>query len=146
MSNNFRSSFPALFHPDGNSTITPVSKAELFSQTFANNSILDDFWLVPPSPPPSDYFMPLVRIFCSDVFHALAGLNSRKADGVPSLVLKNYASVLAPCLAKLFQLCLSISTLSSCWKFAYIQPVPKKSAHCNPSNCCPIRSFYLLLV
>ena len=42
-----------------------------------------------------------------DVFHALAGLNPRKAygsDGVPSIVLQNCASVLAPCPVKLFQL------------------------------------------
>ena len=70
-----------------------------------------------------------IKILRNDVFHALTGLNPRKAygpDGVPPIVLRNCASMLAPCLVKLFQLCLSTSILPSCWKFAYIQPVPKK--------------------
>ena len=79
--------------------------------------------------------------FFVDVLHALAGLNPRKAygpDGLPPIVLRNCASVLAPCLVKLFQLCLSTSTFPSCWKFAYIQPVPKKGDRSNPSNYRPI--------
>ena len=47
-------------------------------------------------------------------------------------------TVRAPCLVKLFQLCLSTSTFPSCWKFAYIQPVPKKGSRSNPSNYRPI--------
>ncbi|MPC54134.1 hypothetical protein E2C01_048041 [Portunus trituberculatus] len=47
------SSFPPLFHPDGTTAISSVSKAEVFSQTFANNSTMDDSGLVPPSPLPS---------------------------------------------------------------------------------------------
>ncbi len=53
----------------------------------------------------------------SEVFYALSGLNPRKAygpDGVPPIVLKNCASVLTPCLVKLFRLCLSTSTFPSC--------------------------------
>ena len=44
ITNNFTSSlFPPLFHPHGISAIiTSVTKPELFSQTFANNSTLDD--------------------------------------------------------------------------------------------------------
>ena len=82
-----------------------------------------------------------IKILRNDVFHALAGLNPGKAygpDGVPPIVLRNCASVLAPCLVKLFQLCLSTSTFPSCWKFAYIQPVPKKGDRSNPSNYRPI--------
>ena len=142
ISNNFTSSsFPPLFHADGTTAITSISKAELFAQTFANNSTLDDSGLVPPSIPPSDYFMLPIKILRNDVFHALAGLNPRKAygpDGVPPIVLRNCASVLAPCLVRLFQLCLSTSTFPSCWKFAYIQPVPKKGDRSNPSNYRPI--------
>ena len=81
-----------------------------------------------------------IKILRNDVFHALAGLNPRKAygpDGVPPIV-RNCASVLAPCLVKLFQLCLSTSTFPSCWKFAYIQPVPKKGDRSNPSHYRPI--------
>ena len=142
ISNNFSSSsFPPLFQPDGNTSVTSISKAELFANTFARNSTLDDSGLVPPSPPPSDYIMPDIKILRNDVFHALSGLNLRKAngpDGVPPIVLKNCASELTPCLVKLFRLCLSKSVFPSCWKFAHIQPVPKKGDHSNPSNYRPI--------
>ena len=141
ISNNFSSSFPPLFQPDGSTSVTSISKAELFAQTFANNSTLDDSGLIPPSPPPSDYFMPNIKILRNDVLHTLSGLNLRKAngpDGVPPIVLKNCASELTPCLVKLFRLCLSKSVFPSCWKFAHIQPVPKKGDHSNPSNYRPI--------
>ena len=142
ISNNFStSSFPPMFQPDGSTAVTSVSKAELFAQTFANNSTLDDSGHIPPSPPPSDYIMPFIRILYKDVFHALSGLDTRKAygpDGIPPIVLKNCASVLAPCLVKLFRLCLSTSTFPSCWKFAHVQPVPKKGDRSAPSNYRPI--------
>ncbi|MPD01540.1 hypothetical protein E2C01_097072 [Portunus trituberculatus] len=64
--------------------------------------------------------MSTIKIFHNDVFHALVGLNPRKAYG--------------PDGAKLFQLCLSTSTFPSCWKFAYIQPVPKKGAVITPQT------------
>merc|ERR1712035_103855 len=56
----------------------------------------------------------------------------------PPIVLKNCASVLAPCLSKLFSLCLSTPTFPSCWKYARIQPVPKKGDRSNPSSYRPI--------
>ncbi len=46
--------------------------------------------------------------------------------------------MLTPCLAKLFQICLSTSTFPSCVKYAYVQPVPKKFDRSNPSNYRPI--------
>ena len=142
ISNNFTSSsFPPMSLPDGSTAVSSISKAELFAQTFAQNSTLDDSGLIPPSLPPSDYIMPFIKISNNDVFYALSGLDSRKAygpDGVPPIVLKNCASVLAPCLGKLFHLCLSTSTFPSCWKFAHIQPVPKKGDRSNPSNYRPI--------
>ena len=81
------------------------------------------------------YLVKYFEMMCS------AGLNSRKAygpDGVPPIVLRNCASVLATLLVKLFQLCLSISTFPSWWKFAHIHPVPKKRDRCDPSNYRPI--------
>ncbi|MPC14194.1 hypothetical protein E2C01_006953 [Portunus trituberculatus] len=60
-------------------------------------STLDDSGLVPPSPPPSDYFMSSINILHNDVFHALAVLNPGKAygpDGVSLIVLKNCACIL----------------------------------------------------
>merc|ERR1712035_175392 len=82
-----------------------------------------------PTPQPFDFIMPFVKLLCNDVFYALSDLDPWKAsgpDGVPPIVLKNCAFVLAPYLVKLFSLCLSTSTFPSCWKYAHIQPVPKK--------------------
>ncbi len=81
--------------------------------------------------------MPVIKILKSKVFHVLSGLNPRKVDGpnrVPPIVLKNCASALTPCVVKLFRLCLSTSTFPSCWKYAYVQPVPNS----YPSNYRPI--------
>ncbi len=57
---------------------------------------------------------------------------------MPPIFLKNCASVLTPCLVKLFRLCLSTSTTPSCWKYAHVIPVPKKGDRSNPSNYGPI--------
>ncbi len=46
--------------------------------------------------------------------------------------------MLTLCLVKLFRLCLSTSTFPSCWKYAYVQPAPKKGDRSNPSNYPPI--------
>ena len=127
---NFTSaSFPPLLQPDGPTAVSSFSKAELFAKTFATNSTLDDIGHIRPTPPSSDYFIPKISILYYDGFQALSRLDFRKAyglDGVPPIVLKNCASKLTHCLIKLFLLCLSISTYPSCWKFANIQPVPKK--------------------
>ncbi len=85
--------------------------------------------------------MHVIKILKNDAFYALSGLNPRKAygpDGIPPIVLKNCASVLTPCLVKLFRLYLSTSTFPSCWKHAYIQNVPKKGDRSNPSTYRPI--------
>ena len=63
------------------------------------------------------HYLHLIIILLSDVFYTLAVLNHKKAYGLPVLV-KNCASVLEPCLTKLFQLCLTTSTFPSYWKFA----------------------------
>ena len=103
-------SLTTLVQPDCSNAISSISKGELFAQTFSKNSTLDDSGVVPPSPPPSDYFMLFNKILRNYVFHALVGLNPRKPygpDGIPPIVLQNCASVLAPCLVKLFHLRLS---------------------------------------
>ncbi len=140
-SNITLSSFPSLLNPDGSTAVSSISKAKLFSQTFSNNSTLDDSGHIPPTYSPSDSFMPVIKILSNELFYALSGLNPQKAygpDGVHPIVLKNCAPVLTPCLVKLFRFCLSTSTFPSCWKYAYVQPVPKKDDRSNPSNYLPI--------
>ncbi len=141
-SSNFTSSsFPPLLNPDGSTAVSSIFKAELFSQTFCNNSTLDDSGHISPTHPPSDSFMPVIRILSNNVFYPLSGVNSQKAygpNGLPPIVLKNCAYLLTPCLVKLFRSFLLSSTFPSCWKYAFIQPVPKKSDRSNPSNYRPI--------
>src|ERR1700755_643843 len=135
------SSFPPLVSSDGTTAILHSSKAELFAQTFASNSTLDDSGAVPSPSTPSNSFIPKIVISSKEVTSALSELNTKKSygpDGIPPMVLKTCASELAPCLGKLFRLCLSTSTFPSCWKRALIQPVPKKGDPSQPSNYRPI--------
>ncbi len=46
--------------------------------------------------------------------------------------------MLTSCLVRLFRLILSTCAFPSCWKYAYIQPRPKKGDRSNPSNYRPI--------
>ena len=136
-SNFSSSSFPPLQLSDGSTAVLPSSKAELFAQTFAANSTLDDSGTVPPTLPPSNSFIPYINISYEDVVSALSDLDTRKAygpDGIPPLVLKSCAQALAPCLESLFHLCLSTGSFPACWKNALIQPVPKKGDPSLPSK------------
>ena len=140
-SNFTSSSIPPLQLPDGSTAPTSSSKAEVFVQTFASNSTLDDSDATPPILPPSNFSIPEIIITYSDVVSALTELDSQKAygpDGIPPLVLKSCARQLAPCLLRLFRLCLSSGSFPSCWKRALIQPVPKKGDPSLPSNYRPI--------
>ncbi len=127
-------------------TLTAVLPSLLFLKlnSFLKPSVispLDDSWYIPPTHPQSNFFMLVIKILPNEIFCALAGLNPQKAygpDGIPPIVLKYCASVLTPCLVKLFRLCLSTSTFPSCWNYAYEQPVPKKGDRSNPSNYHPI--------
>jgi len=69
ISNNFSFSCSTpLFNSDDTTAVSFISKAELFAQSFAENSTLDDSGLIPPSSPPSDYIMPDIKILRNDVF------------------------------------------------------------------------------
>ena len=79
------------------------------SQTFATNSTLDDTGHIPSTLPSSDYFILKIKILHYNIFHDFSDLNYQKAygpDGVPPVVLKNCTSKLAPCLVKIFRVCL----------------------------------------
>ena len=120
ISNNFTFSyFPPLLQPDGSTAVSSFSKAELFDQTFATHSTLDDTGHIPPTPPPSDYFIPKTKTLHYDVFSALSGHDSWKAYGyyrVPPIVLKNWGR--SPTWSN-FSACLSTSTYPSCWKLTF---------------------------
>ncbi len=96
-----------------------------------------------------------VKILNNDVFHALSGLNPWRSygpDGVSPIILNNWAFVLTPCLVKLFHLCFSTSILNSCWKYAYVQLVPREGDRPNSSNyqsiailSCLCKAFEMIL-
>ncbi|KAL7640935.1 UNVERIFIED_CONTAM: hypothetical protein RMT77_008072 [Armadillidium vulgare] len=71
-SNFASSSFPPLVSSDGTTAVLPSSKAELFAQTFASNSTLDDSGAVPSPSTPSNSFMPKIIISSKDVISALS--------------------------------------------------------------------------
>ena len=55
----------------GTPAVSFASKAELFAQTLADNSTLDDAGLVAPYPPHSEYYMPNIEILRNDFFSCL---------------------------------------------------------------------------
>ena len=65
ISNNFTAtSFPPLLQPDGPTAVSSFSKAELFAQSFSTtNSTLGGTEHIPPTPPPSDYFILKLKFF-----------------------------------------------------------------------------------
>ena len=120
--------------------VSSFSIAELFAQTFAINSTLDDTGHSPPTPPPSDYFIPKIKILYYDVFQpSLALILRRLTVWMESLLLfsKNVLPNSLTAWSNSF-VCVSTSTYPSCWKFAHIQPVPKKGNHSNPPYYHPI--------
>src|ERR1700755_3178855 len=146
-SNFASSSFPPLISSDGTTGVLPSSEAELFAQTFASNLALNDSGAIPPPSTPCNSIMPKIRISSKDVISAHSELNTKKAydpDGIHPVVLKTCASELAPCLGKLFRICLSTSTFPSCLKRALIQPVPKKGDSSQHSNYRPISLTFVL--
>lgn len=60
---------------------------------------------MPPTHSPSDFTMLVITILNNDVFHALSGLDIRRAygpNGLHPIILKNCASVLTSYLVKFF--------------------------------------------
>ncbi len=91
----------------------------------------------------SIYFWHLVKNITNNFtfFHLMA----YGPNGVPPIVFKNCASVLTPCLVKLFPLCLSTCTFPSYWKYAYMQAVPKKGDRSNPSTT-DLKLYFLVFL
>lgn len=88
---------------------------------------MDDSEFFLPSSPPSDLFIPAIRIHPTDVF--LCVLDARKAydpDGILHLVLKNYDCVLTQCIVKLLpffllELCVHFLCPKEVWSILSLQ-------------------------
>ncbi len=142
ISKNFQESrFPPMKDSSGAIFSSAQSKANLFAETFASNSTLNDggriiSFLTTDGPPLQD-----IRIQTKSVRRALLNLNINKATGpdeIPARVLKRCAPELAPVFQRLFHLSLTKNTYPLCWKIAHIVPVHKKGDRSLTSNYRPI--------
>lgn len=59
-------------------------------------------------------------------------------DGIPAIVLWTCAPELTPILTRLFRLSMETGQVPKAWKFANVQPVPKKGSRADPANYRPI--------
>ena len=140
--NNFcNSSFRLFIHPDGSIACSPTDNADLFGSYFsANSSLSNSNAPDPPTQPLSDP-MPSIIISAYKVRRVLRSLKTDKAsgpDGIPPRFLKEFADELAPVHCSLSRLILNSCTYPSSWKYALVQPVPKKGDCSNLSNYRPI--------
>src|ERR1700755_2899413 len=122
---------------------TLTEKANLFFLLFSSNSTLHDSGIPPPtsSPSPLRCLMSLSLITHDRVHGILKSMNVRNAsypDGIPSGVLREGASELAPVLVQLYSLCLNTNNFPQCGKRSFVQPIPKKCSRSDPSNYRPI--------
>lgn len=85
--------------------------------------------------------MPDINITLEGVYRLLKGINPAKAcgpDNLPSRVLKECATEIAPVIRLLFQLSLNNGTLPADWLLANITPLFKKGERYMASNYRPV--------
>ncbi len=122
--------------PDNDSEGCPGNSSNFFSINFWNISGLrSNFHSTEhhlSSSKPHLLFLTETQVF---------GATNSSLYSVPSYFLYHKFQNKAGCcvyVSKLFRLCLPTSAFPFCWKYAYIQPVPKKGDRSNPSNNRPI--------
>ncbi|CAH1975825.1 unnamed protein product [Acanthoscelides obtectus] len=121
------SSLPPLTCQDGTIVFDSNAKAEVLAKIFAP-------WTVP-------HTMREVTFRHKTVRRVLLSLDINKASGpdlIPAIVLKRCAAELAPVLSRLFQISYESGTFPENWKFAHVQPIPKKGSKTDPYNYRPI--------
>ncbi len=133
---------PSLIGADGAMAETNKEKAELLNETFTN--VFTHGTKMPPTrvqQPPVQ--MPLVTINVDEqtVYKSLLRAKSKCSagdDGIPSIVLRRCALMLAEPLSALFQLSLDSGTVPHDWKTAVVTAIPKKPPANRPGNYRPI--------
>ena len=83
----------------------------------------------------SVYFTPQRVI---DRIKKLKNKSSPGCDGMPAVLFKTLASVIATPLSLLYNLSLSSGTVPTCWKSAVVIPIYKKGDPSSPVNYRPI--------
>ena len=138
---NDRVGIPSLTTADGRRAETAEDKAEVLQSQFTSVFTKEDTSI----PLPTDYkelpTMPNVVIHPNGVKKLLDDLDCNKATGpdlIPTRVLKECSTVLAPILAELFQKSIDTGSIPDDWLTANVVAVFKKGEKHDPSNYRPI--------
>ncbi|XP_061704547.1 uncharacterized protein LOC133515918 [Cydia pomonella] len=133
-----QSSLPPLRKTDGDLAHSAKEKADLLGTLFASISTMnDDGSAVPPTIPQCAYCIPEISITQRDIRRELLSINVHKSsgpDGIPAVVLKQYAPEMCPVLARLFTLSSTKRHVPSSWMTALVHLMPKKGDRSDPSN------------
>ena len=113
----------------GGHEATGVELTELIYSVFLR--IVDEYQPLEPVPTPPDLIVPDNFLLSTcQVSRKLSNLNAKKSCGpepIPTIVLKNLSTILAPPLTNIFNSCLMEGLFPSKWKSADVCPAPKKT-------------------
>jgi hypothetical protein len=102
---------------------------ELINSVFLR--IVDEYQPLEPVPTPPDLIVPDNFLLSTcQVSRKLSNLNAKKScsrEPIPTIVLKNLSTILAPPLTNIFNSCLMEGLFPSEWKSADVCPAPKKT-------------------
>ena len=142
MAKSVKNNFTSSSLPPLKSNGKLVSEAEEKAKTLAANSTRDSSNSEKPTKMPSIKQSMNAIVFRSCIVKKyLQELDAKKTigpDGIPSLILKTFASELAPVLTKIFCIWHKSGIFPDCWKTANVHPIPKKGDKSNPANYRPI--------
>eukprot|EP00732_Lithocolla_globosa_P000417 Lithocolla_globosa_v1_NODE_127_length_6020_cov_51.448114.p1 type:complete len:867 gc:universal NODE_127_length_6020_cov_51.448114:3658-1058(-) len=140
-------SIPVLEKTDNNGNIftadTNKDKAEMLNALFVEKATVKDEGVeVPEVPKCTIHSVSKVKFRVRTILRLLKQMKVKQAtgpDNIPARVLKECAEVLAPILARLFQLSFDSGVFPSLWKIAHVVPVYKhKGESSDPSMYRPI--------
>eukprot|EP00732_Lithocolla_globosa_P001775 Lithocolla_globosa_v1_NODE_969_length_3008_cov_31.801219.p1 type:complete len:696 gc:universal NODE_969_length_3008_cov_31.801219:852-2939(+) len=122
---------------------TSIQKAEMLNELFVEKATVKDEGVdVPSIPKLTNRSVSKVKFRVRAVLRHLNRMKTNQATGpdkIPARVLKECAVVLAPILARLFQLSFNTGVFPSLWKIAHVVPVYKhKGDSSDPAMYRPI--------
>ena len=128
---------------DGDTVVSDAkSKAEVFNNFFAKQSLVDDTnFDLPTAQPVHNNKLAAITVSENEVYSILASLDVSKAtgpDGLSPKLLKEGASSIAPSLTKLFNISLEKAIFPAEWKKAHVTPIFKSGDASLSSNYRPI--------